>query len=335
MLASRVMTKTNNPAVTAETLMSFSTDAVSPAQRMDYWYSDVLRRLDTVPGHNSAAPFHARMIRLAAADAELLDHTGGAHAARRSAARCRADQRDDISINFVATPSRTYATHGETKRVLRAGDMMVLDSSLPTEIKRGQHRAITLFIPRAQVDAVHREPARLAGRLILPTGMAGILRSHLQATVENAASLLPAQRVLAMQIATQMALRVLCDEASTVVESPILDDGLYHAAKAYIAQECTNSELTPSIVAMHLGCSRTTLYRAFSGHGETVSASIWASRIAHARQMLTSNLYRHLQIGEIAFRSGFSDHSTFDRVFKRTYGMKPRDARQVIWLPPD
>ncbi|WP_284946681.1 hypothetical protein [Acidisoma cladoniae] len=67
-------------------MTSFSTDSVAPAQRIDYWHSGVLRRLDSAPGLDAGAPFNARLTRLAALGVELLDHSGGAQQVRRDAA---------------------------------------------------------------------------------------------------------------------------------------------------------------------------------------------------------------------------------------------------------
>jgi AraC family transcriptional regulator, positive regulator of tynA and feaB len=312
----------------AGALASFSTHTVPLRQRLDYWHSGVLRRLDISPAADVTTPFRAKLTRLAGMGAEMLDHSGGPQQVLRSAARCRADQRDDISINFSVMASDTHVTLGETRLACRPGDMIILDSSQPAEIKRTKHRSISLFIPRALVHAVCPEPARLAGRLLRPQGIGGILRSHLQAAMDRAPYLSAPQRALAMQVAVQMALAALGGEvAAPDGAAAVLDTGLYHAAKAYIARECTDSELTPLRVAAHLQCSRATLYRVFAAQGEAVSACIWASRVAHARRLLVSPRHLHLQIGEIAFRSGFSDHSNFDRMFKRAYGMKPGDAR--------
>jgi AraC-like DNA-binding protein len=307
-------------------LASYSTDAVPHAQRLDYWHSGVLRRLDMSPGADVTVPFRAKLTRLAGKGAEMLDHSGGPQLARRSEARCRADQRDDISINFNVTASKTHVTLGDTRLALLPGEMIILDSSKPAELRRTKHRSISLFIPRALVNAVCPEPARLAGRLLRPHGIGAILRSHLQVTMDHATHLPAPQRALTMEVAVQMALAALGGEVAAP-DDAMLDAGLYHAAKAHIARECPNAELDPQAVAAHLQCSRATIYRAFAAHGDAVSACIWASRVAHARRLLASERHLHLSIGEIAFRSGFSDHSNFDRMFKRAYGMKPGDMR--------
>lgn len=46
--------------------------------------------------------------------------------------------------------------------------------------------------------------------------------------------------------------------------------------------------------------------------------------------MLQSTACADLLFNEIAFRSGFADPSTFDRMFKRTYGITPGDMRNGI-----
>jgi AraC-like DNA-binding protein len=313
----------------AGSLVSFSTDSVSPAQRPRYWHDGVLRRLDTAPELDAATPFHARLTRLAGAGAELLEHMGSALAARRDAARCHADACDDISIDFIAMSSQSSVTHGGARRVLRAGDMIVMDLSQPAELKRAKHRVISLFIPRSRVRTAISEPGRLAGRLLQPRGVAALLRSHMQMTMDQAAQLQPAQRAMAVAVAVEMALTMFGDEAPDLGNTAARDTGLYQAAKIFIDRDCTNPALTPLHVAQHLGCSRSGLYRVFERHGERVSEAIWSARIAHARRMLEPKFYRHLLVAEVALRSGFSDHSTFDRMFRRAYGITPGEMRRM------
>jgi len=105
-------------------------------------------------------------------------------------------------------------------------------------------------------------------------------------------------------------------------------DAFYRAARALIDRDCANPELTPELMARSLGCSRASLYRVFLRHGESVAAAIWATRLERARRMLASRGCLALNVSEIAFRSGFVDQSTFNRMFKRRYGLTPREARE-------
>jgi AraC-like DNA-binding protein len=314
-------------------LMSFSTASVPASQRIDYWHSGVLRLLDTAPLLQDGMAFDARLTRLAGCHAELVEHAGSGQLAQRDTARCRADERDDISLNFMVVSASTHMVHGGTKLALRPGDIVINDSAVATELKRQKHRAISLFIPRALVGTICADPGRLAGRLLRSDGVAGLLRAHMRATMDHAAQLQPQQHNLAMEMAVQLALAALSEIGDMTVDARRLDQGFYHAARLYIAQSCTNMALNPLAIAAQLGCSRAALYRAFAAHGQRIAACIWSARLAHARRMLDARQYQHLLISEIAFRSGFSDHAVFDRMFKRAYGVPPGELRRMKTSP--
>ncbi len=310
----------------AEVVSVFSTDAVPPGQRAAYWTESVLRRLDAKQRHEDKKPFQARLIRLSGDGAELLQHSADSLLATRDAQRCRRDDYDAIAIDFIAASTRASLTHAGTKR-LHTGDMVVVDCAQPLELNRAKHKVISLFIPRARVRNAVGNPAALAGRLLPRQGLAALLRQHMLTTMEQAAHLFPAQRAMAIGAAADMALSILQMQAGGGLDAGQFTTGTYHAALALIARDCINPELTPQHLATSLGCSRAALYRAFAGQGETVATAIWTARLAHAARLLQSTACANLLISEIAFRSGFADHSTFDRMFKRTYDMTPGDMR--------
>jgi len=136
-------------------------------------------------------------------------------------------------------------------------------------------------------------------------------------------------------IATQAAI----DMALSAVRSAVKDRyapepaGLLAAARFAIARRYADPNLSPETLAVAVNCSRTQLYRIFAKQGESVAAAIWAERLARARDMLTVSTHRRLSVEEIAFRCGFLDPSNFARMFKRRYGVTPRDMRQADSIP--
>jgi len=315
-------------------LASFSTDAVPPKDRLDYWHEDVLRRLDTSPSAEMAPVFAARLLCFSGDQAELLEHSGSALVASRDAARIRRDGADDISINFMVNCTRGTVSHaGLEQHQLRIGDMMVVDLAYPSEISRASHRVITLFLPRARVRAACGDPAAFAGRFLARSGMPAMLRGHMKNTMDQAAALSSQQRVLAVNIASDMALSIL--QAGSILHAepsapPAMEaaaTGLYHAAMMLIARDYVNPQLNPAGLAVALGCSRASLFRAFRAQEDSIAGAIWTARLTRAYALLRASEGRILPISEIAFCSGFHEITTFNKMFRNKYGMTPGDLR--------
>lgn len=316
----------------------FSTDAVPPRQRADYWYGTVFRRLDATGRLEERRALQARLLRLSGdKGAELLCLSGNSVQAERSMQRCARDGVNDISIDFlVAGAGVTLGPTGAQR--LQVGDMTVLDCARPVAIERADFRIISMFLPRDQVQAVAGDPTRLAGQLLPSQGLATLLRHHLLATLGQAGNMLPAQRAVAIGAARDMALAILHMQASRQQASrqaapEYVDSGTYHAALAVISRNCTNPGLSPLQIAAAIGCSRATLYRAFGKQGETVAAAISRLRLAHAVRLLCTNGDSRLLISSISYQSGFTDHACFTRMFKRQYGMTPGAMRRDCASP--
>lgn len=311
----------------------FSTDAVPPQQRADYWYGTVFRRLDAKGGREERRNLQAHLLRLSGdKGTELLCLSGNSIQAERNRQRCGRDGFDDISIDFLV--GGAGATLGPTgAQRLHVGDMAVLDCAQPVAIERADFRIVSLFLPRGEVQAVAGDPARLAGQLLPSQGLATLLRHHLLVTLGQAGNMLPAQRAVAISAARDMALAILHMQASSLAAPEYVDAGTYHAALAVISRNCTNPDLSPLQVAAAIGCSRATLYRAFGKQGETVAAAILRLRLAHAVRLLCTNGDAPLLISSVSYLSGFADHASFTRMFKRQYGMTPGEMRRDCASP--
>ncbi len=300
-----------------------ATDDVPETHRLAYWREGVMRRLEPVGASDGARPFRAKLTRVQGANAEFVEAASDAIVGTRDLRRCRRDGCDDISFDLMASGSAHNVTDSH-EYGMRAGDIAIVDCSRPVQMNRSRHRALSVLISR---DQLQYDPTTMTGRVLRPHGMVGLLRSHLRALAEQAAHLRPEQRSIAVGVATDMALSILQIEMQGSIDVERFDAGFYHAARALIHRRCTDPDFGPERVAATLKCSRAALYRAFAGRQQSVAAMIWSARIEHAQGMLTSALYSDLLIGEIAFRSGFVDHPTFNRMFKRRYGMSPQEAR--------
>jgi len=313
---------------TAGTIVELTTDGVAPVERLSYWRDAVLRRMEPVKALGEDRPFQGRLRRIIGRDGELIEHASDAVLAVRSPQRCRVDACDDISIDLMLGCTTANLDHGG-QRSVRTGDLFVVDYARPVQVARSRHRALGLILSRQRVrEVLGDDLSALAGRRLPARGIGALLQSHMRLTLDEAPRMSSAQRMVAIAAAIDMALAALAAEICPSADVEQQGDGFYHAARRMIEQDCASPDLTPDVVAMSLGCSRATLYRAFFRHGESVAAVIWAMRLDYAWRMLTSGNHLGLLVSEVAFRSGFVDQPTFNRMFKRRYGLTPGEARE-------
>jgi AraC-like DNA-binding protein len=95
---------------------------------------------------------------------------------------------------------------------------------------------------------------------------------------------------------------------------------------AYIDGHFLEADLTARRIADELGVSTRYVQIMFAEMGATPSSYIQSLRLHHAAQLLVRRR-RDAAIAAVAFDSGFNDLSTFCRVFRRKFGVAPRDYR--------
>lgn len=89
-----------------------------------------------------------------------------------------------------------------------------------------------------------------------------------------------------------------------------------------IERNLLSPDLTPDMIAVGLGVSRSTLYRAFEAAGGVVT-SIQRRRLARAHTLLRRRQGRTPSVAQIAHECGFASESHFSRAFRERYDMAP------------
>ncbi|MGX1099516.1 AraC family transcriptional activator of tynA and feaB [Amorphus sp. MBR-141] len=311
-----------------------STCGIQPKERLDYWRHAVLHRAEPlIPAEETRSS--GRMTHIAGRDCDFVDHASDAIHARRDLRRLRRDDCDEIIVSLVGRGGFTHYSH-LIRHKLRDGDLCVSDVSRPIEPDRPRHRDITLTFRRARLaELLDGDVSTLAGKVLPRNGMSALLSSHMRLLALEAARLSPAERAAALEAAAQMALLALQAVLRRPAEPERFPHGLYAAALAVIRQECRAPDLDPAAVAIALGCSRATLYRIFAGREASVSETIWGERLEHACRILTAPEQAGDYISDIAFRCGFIDMPTFNRMFKRRFGRTPGEMRHQSGAPAE
>jgi len=227
---------------------------------------------------------------------------------------------DDIAIELMRDCESTSLDHNGEHRP-QPGDLYIVDYARPLQIARSRHRAAGIVLSRRRVvELLDEDLSALAERRIPGTGLAAILRQHMQVTIDVAPEMTAAESILAVQGAAEMSLAVL--QAGQEYRRGRIDDaqqfgtGFYAAARTLIERQCGDAGLVPERVAAALGCSRASLYRVFARHGQSVSAMIWTARLERARRLLTFAGGVGIPIAAVAAMCGFRETTTFSRMFR-------------------
>ena len=105
--------------------------------------------------------------------------------------------------------------------------------------------------------------------------------------------------------------------------------GRLRAIKADILQQLADPSLNLEIVAARHGITTRHVQRLFEREGTSFSGFLGEARLSCAHGKLTNRNYAGVSILSIAFECGFADISTFNRAFRRAYGMTPSEARNM------
>ena len=106
------------------------------------------------------------------------------------------------------------------------------------------------------------------------------------------------------------------------------------AILAHIDAHLSDPGLGAASVAARFDLSPRYVAKLFEGQGATLGETVTARRIAMAAGILGDPAARRRTVAEIAYACGFSDLTTFNRRFRRTFGATPREYRAACGAGP-
>lgn len=235
------------------------------------------------------------------------------------------DDADHLLLQLFVT-GENHAINGTEEFVQHQGNVCAINLAREALSVSTDAHALTLVLPR---DLLRAELPHLldAKGVILAPGSAAAricadyfmsLRANLaQATMAEAPILTRAT------VALLEALTLRHDAASEASRQ-----ATFKYACRYIDKHLGNPNLGVDDICRHLRLSRATLYRLFSSHGG-VHEHIRRRRLAACFKAIISPEHRHRGIFDIALGLGFSAHSHFSSLFRRHFGVTPRELREA------
>jgi AraC-like DNA-binding protein len=213
-------------------------------------------------------------------------------------------------------------------------DLHVIDTSRPFELtawnEDGPVVCTGVELPRHLLPLPRTRTDRLTGRRMAGReGIGGLLTGMLTGLTESPE---PHRLVDGARLGTVVADLAAVLFAQTLEAEDALDPrsrrrALVLEVRDFVQRNLHDPELTPGTIAAAHHISVGYLYRLFQEEGHTVAAWVRERRLERARGLLADPALSAVPIHRIAARCGFTQPEVFSRVFRRAFGMSPRDYR--------
>jgi AraC family transcriptional regulator, positive regulator of tynA and feaB len=300
----------------------WSTDAVHPARRLDYWVGAICEAfLEMDCSSREAGAFAGTLTSLPADGVsinQVLASTQDVY--RTPAAIARSRQQPFYLITQLRSP--WHVRQGGHVAHLRPGDAVLVDAAQTYELHFPDSvAALSIQMPRPWIGRWLAEMESSAPRVVARDRGWGRSLSALctQLGEEPALAAGYPASLLSDQIGAMLAAAL-----EPVIDAPAAaSQALVTRAETLLRARLDEPGLGATSVAAGLSVSVRTLHRAFASRGTTFAASLRRIRIDHAAQLLAQPRLSHVSVAELGRRSGFEDASHFVRQFRLAWGQTP------------
>lgn len=253
---------------------------------------------------------------------------------RRSARHVARGAYDHYQIVFNLSGRIDYRA-GRRSVLVDPEDIIILDSAQEMDAyvhapDQGSAHALTLFVARTALAALRREAG--GGHFLLLNHEEPLARSAHKQLWQILRAIDAGSRAEA-QAATQSLVRALARRLGRsrrgppalrrAAHGPALD-----SLERLIERRLGSPALSLELLCAHCGCSRATLYRLLEAKGGPIRY-IRKRRMQRAFQELISGGVSQGRILELALRHRFASEATFNRAFRRTFGIPPGEVRAL------
>ena len=301
---------------------------VPAGSALRYWADDLAGAfVQLEPRKIAELPFQGTISRTEAAPVRISRVTATKHRVLRLRSHIARSKDDLCFINLQLEGIGQYNQRGH-QQVCRPGDLAIVDTTEPFEIANNHNFQLFCFaVPR------HLLPDHISDRPRLPLSVTEAGRA-LSRTLRGYAELCLSAQVPA-GIATLASAHIV-DLVSHA--NGVFAEGLSDRTKApvilsimldYIGRHTGDPGLSAATLAQEFHCSERYVHKLFSGTGRSVGEHVNDRRIAVCTGALLDN-GQDQTIAEIALAAGFRDISYFNRLFKRSHGIPPREFRRAM-----
>jgi len=312
-------------------LQRFSSSDIPERERIAFFrdvYS-VVEQVDIEPANDAPLVVDAAVRKL---DEVTVVSASCSPCVSRRTDRHLVDGKDDLVLCVVMSGAIVRSRNGGAPTLLTAGDAYLGTSGISTEHRFGTTSTfLDIAIPRARLQLLLRNPARVLAMDKLPPCPELSLLTHYARTLvaDEFEALRPATTTsCARHIVDLVAVAAGASrDAEEHVSRGSLRQVRWSALKSDIEANLARPELSLEWLARRHGISPRYVRDLFASAGTSFTEFVLNARLDHARRLLCSATRAHRGISGIAFESGFSDLSYFNRTFRRRFGVTPSEMR--------
>lgn len=308
--------------------LRLSTDLVPIPDRIAYArevFGREMLHLDLEPDHS--IPLHFDFDLRALPGLKIVSGAAQGVLSHRSR-NMLADGNDDLFLSLNETDLFTISQRGN-EVALRPGDAVLVSCAEPAAFRRTQGHATGISVPRLLFAHMPGSIEDQLGQLIPASNEAlRLLRFYVNSIKAEDELATPELRQLVVSHVQDLLLLAV-DGAGDAARQAIgggLRAARLRQIKSYIGRELTRDLSIHDVARAHHLTERY-VQRLFEEEGTTFSVHLSQQRLARAFRMLQNPRHASRSISAIAYDCGFGDVTHFNRIFRRLYGMPPRDVR--------
>lgn len=251
--------------------------------------------------------------------------------AKRSLEDCAADGIDGVAFFHVLSGRYTETNEGGFL-CLDAGELGLVQSTIETLARSRRPHLAMLFLPRSRLLNSLGSTLLLPGftiRNLTSAPLAPFVGAQMRVLYDLYGTIAPKDFETALDTAAELLLHLLREELIRASRPEGRDSPLLKEVLGYIEENAGNRTLTVEDIGRAVGMSRSKLYKLFTG--QSLSVAGYLSEIRLRRFVEALRGADEARISQLAWACGFDmQPADFARLFKREYGMTPREARIAL-----
>jgi AraC family transcriptional regulator, positive regulator of tynA and feaB len=221
---------------------------------------------------------------------------------------------------------------GGRQAILTPGDVTLIDPMMPYLGRFApSSKLLVVKMPRRSLEARTGKAKELVLRLLKPANAESKLASQFLAMLPDYAKDLSqaSAELVRNQALDLIALALTKTIAQEPVRLSIARSVALLNIRAAIETRLADSSLHPKVVAAACGISVRYANSILAQEGLSLGRLIIQRRLEHCRRCLRDEAHAHRLVSDIAHGWGFSDMTHFSRLFKKAYGVLPREFRKL------